>query len=55
MSEDYLFFERQHICNHDQHKIYKERRFDILNGFELVYTRCINCHKVISLETKKFS
>ena len=30
-----------------------ERCFDILNGFEFNFTRCINCHKIVGLEAKK--
>jgi hypothetical protein len=26
-----------------------------LNGFELVVTRCINCHKTVALEVKKLN
>ncbi len=43
------------VCDHDLDKTYTERCFDILNGFELTFTRCINCHKIVSLEAKKFS
>ena len=41
------------ICDHSVHRSYKQRRFDILNGFELLETRCINCHKTLTLEIKK--
>jgi len=41
-------------CNHKENQLYTERCFDILNGFELIFTRCLNCHKVVSLEAKKF-
>ncbi len=39
-------------CDH-QKGFYTERCFDVLNGFELVFTRCIDCHKIVELETKK--
>jgi hypothetical protein len=42
----------QTICKHEQ-MVYAERCFDILNGFEFTFNRCINCHKIISLEAKK--
>jgi hypothetical protein len=42
-------------CDHENQRLYTDRRFDVLNGFELTYTRCINCHKIVSLEAKKFS
>jgi hypothetical protein len=54
MEEDRLFTERQLNCNHQTEEIYTQRRFDILNGFELTLTRCLNCHKVVELEAKKF-
>jgi len=41
-------------CDHEKQGLYNERFFDILNGFELVFTRCIDCHKVVGLEAKKF-
>ena len=44
----------QSNCTHENERLYIERRFDILNGFELNCTRCINCHKIVSLEAKKF-
>lgn len=42
-------------CNHENQRLYTQRCFDILNGFELTFTRCINCHKIVSLEAKKFA
>ncbi len=41
-------------CDHASHRQYKQRRFDVLNGFELNLTRCINCHKTLVIEVKKF-
>ncbi len=40
-------------CNHELERLYTERCFDILNGFEFNFTRCINCHKIVGLEAKK--
>jgi hypothetical protein len=45
----------QAACDHVKHRWYTQRRFDILNGFELVVTRCINCHKTVALEVKKLN
>ena len=42
-------------CNHETERLYTERCFDILNGFEFNFTRCINCHKIVGLEAKKFA
>lgn len=54
MDKDRLVCASQVNCCHEQRR-YTQRCFDILNGFELVYTRCINCHKVLNLEAKGFS
>ena len=40
-------------CSHEIDQLYTERCFDILNGFELVFIRCMNCHKIVGLEAKK--
>jgi len=40
-------------CSHELERLYTERCFDILNGFEFNFTRCINCHKIVVLEAKK--
>ena len=45
----------QVVCDHAMHPSYTQRRFDILNGFELILTRCINCHKILKLEAKKLN
>jgi hypothetical protein len=54
MEEDMLFVARQANCNHAKEKHYIQRRFDILNGYEFNITRCINCHKTLVMEAKKF-
>jgi hypothetical protein len=41
------------ICDHADQRSYTQRQFDILNGFELVLTRCINCHKTLKMDVKK--
>lgn len=53
MEEDEVVVIRKCICNHFQQRQYTQKRLDILNGFELVLTRCINCHKVLNLEAKR--
>jgi hypothetical protein len=45
----------QSSCNHETERQYTDRCFDILNGFELSFTRCINCHKIVSLDAKKLA
>lgn len=41
-------------CKHLTHRRYTQRKFDILKGFEMVETRCINCHKILDLQIRKF-
>jgi hypothetical protein len=55
MEEDRLISISQVSCDHAKQRRYTQTRFDILNGFELVLTRCINCHKILALEAKKLS
>jgi hypothetical protein len=55
MDEESLVDAGQCNCNHDTERLYTQRCFDILNGFELTFTRCINCHKIVSLEAKKLA
>jgi hypothetical protein len=45
----------QVICEHEKQRHYTQSRFDVLNGFELVITRCINCHKILALKVKKLN
>ncbi len=54
MDEETLVSASQLNCSHKEQELYTERCFDILNGFELTFTRCLNCHKVVSLDAKKF-
>ena len=53
MDEERLVDTSQLNCSHSTERLYTQRCFDILNGFELTFTRCINCHKIVSLEAKK--
>jgi hypothetical protein len=55
MDEERLVETSQLNCNHEKQRLYTQKCFDILNGFELTFTRCINCHKIISLEAKKLA
>ena len=55
MEEDILLKQRQLNCTHEKEKLYTQRQFDILNGFELNFVRCINCHKVVELEARKIA
>jgi hypothetical protein len=54
MVEEKLEDTIQLSCDHANQRLYTDRRFDVLNGFELNFTRCINCHKIVGLEVKKF-
>ncbi len=53
MDEERLVETSQRNCSHGSDGLYTQRCFDILNGFELTFTRCINCHKIVSLDAKK--
>ena len=55
MDEERLVDTSQFVCDHEKQRLYTQKCFDILNGFELTFTRCINCHKIISLEAKKLA
>jgi len=55
MEEDRLVSISQVTCDHAKQRRYTQTRFDILNGFELVLTRCINCHKILAFEVKKLN
>jgi hypothetical protein len=55
MKEEILVSISQKNCNHWEHKKYTERNFDILNGFELVANRCLNCHKILELKIRSIS
>ena len=55
MEENRLDPISQAICDHTKQRRYTQTRYDILNGFELVLTRCINCHKVLAFEVKKLN
>jgi hypothetical protein len=50
-----LGYARQLNCNHKKQQLYTQKRFDVLNGFELTFTRCLNCHKIVGLEARKFT
>jgi len=53
MDKDRLTAVSQLFCDHAKQRMYAINQFDILNGFELVTTKCSNCHKIIALEVKK--
>ena len=53
MDEGKLVDISERSCDHGLDRLYTQRCFDILNGFELTFTRCINCHKIVSLDAKK--
>ena len=41
-------------CKHQTHRKYEQRSFDILNGFEIVAVKCLNCGKTLELRIRKF-
>jgi hypothetical protein len=55
MREDSLLSIAQAICDHAKQRQYTQTNFDILNGFECVLTRCIECHKVLRMKVSKIN
>jgi len=55
MGADRLVSISQVTCDHAKQRHYTQTRFDILNGFEVVLTRCLNCHKILAFEVKKLN
>lgn len=53
MARDQLISVSQAICDHSKHRHYTQREFDILKGFEIVETKCLNCHKILVLNVGK--
>lgn len=53
MEADILVSVNQHNCKHERHRKDTERNFDILNGFEIIASKCSNCHKTLELTIKK--
>ena len=50
MEKERLTWFKQAICDHSNQEQYTQRRFDILEGFELIETKCTACHKVLALK-----
>ncbi len=40
-------------CRHGKHGKYDQRTFDILNGFQIVATKCCGCDKTLELAITK--
>jgi hypothetical protein len=53
MEQEELTSVSQALCDHSKQKRYAQKQIDILNGFELVETRCLNCHKILVLNIGK--
>jgi hypothetical protein len=49
MEKEELTSVSQALCEHSNWRRYTQRRFDILKGFELIETKCLNCHKILVL------
>jgi hypothetical protein len=54
MQEDMLVSVGQANCEHAKQSEYTQRRFDILEGYEIIETKCIKCHKMLRLQISKF-
>ena len=55
MREDSSLSIAQAVCDHEKQRQYTRTNFDILNGFECVLTRCIECHKVLRMKVSKIN
>ena len=53
MEEELLVTINQRNCDHEKHRKYLDRTFDILNGFEIMASKCGNCHKIIELRIRR--
>lgn len=53
MDKERLTAVSQLVCDHAKQRRYSISQFDILNGFEIIATKCSNCHKMLALEVKK--
>ena len=53
MEQEELTSVSQALCDHSNQRRYVQKQFDILKGFDLVETRCLNCHKILVLEIRK--
>ena len=53
MAQDELTMVSQALCDHSKQKYYIQKQIDILDGFELVETRCLKCHKILVLKIEQ--
>jgi hypothetical protein len=53
MKKDSFASVTQTTCDHAEHRNYTQRQFDMLNGYEMTLTRCLNCHKTLKMDVKK--
>jgi len=55
MEQEELTSVNQALCDHSKQRRYTQKQFDILNGFDLIETRCLNCHKILDLAISKIN
>jgi len=55
MARERLTVVSQLMCDHAKQRRYSVSQLDLLNGFELVSTKCSNCHKTLTLQVKKIN
>jgi cytochrome c2 len=53
MEEDSVYSINQASCNHSKQQHYSQKDYDLLNGYEFVFTKCMNCHKILCIDAKK--
>lgn len=49
MEKEELTIVNQALCDHSKQRRYTQKQFDILNGLNVIETRCLNCHKILDL------
>jgi hypothetical protein len=55
MEQEELTSVNQTLCDHSKQRRYTQKQFDILDGLDLIETRCLNCHKILDLTISKTS
>lgn len=55
MEAEILVSVNQHNCKHEKHRKYKQRSFDMLEGYEIIAIKCCNCHKILELTIRRLN
>ncbi|MCK4668513.1 hypothetical protein KAT21_00135 [Candidatus Bathyarchaeota archaeon] len=55
METEILVSTSQSNCKHRKYGRYTQRKFDMLNGFEIIAARCCKCYKILELKIAKLT